>query len=96
MKYNIMKTMSLVLALFAAGGLTARAQDIVYKVTLDIVYTFSSICRPFWRHVAKKFTISGSEIGVCEVGFKGPSKHDAVVSVVSDKSRMGAQVSSSF
>jgi hypothetical protein len=27
MKYNVMKTMSLVLALFAAGGLTARAQD---------------------------------------------------------------------
>src|SRR5262245_30273335 len=62
--------------------LTARRQDIGNTMGLDMGNSFRFISRPFPGHDMEGSVSGWATAAVCEVGFEGPTRHVAVVSVV--------------
>src|SRR5262249_49873717 len=72
--------------------LTARGQDMGNKVGIDMGNTFDFISRPFWGRDVERLYSSGATDAVREVGFEGPTKHVAVVSVFWNQPQMRLQM----
>src|SRR2546426_8444075 len=72
--------------------LTARGQDMGNKVGIDMGNSFHFISRPFEGHVMEGPYSSGATAAVREVGLEGPTKHVAVVSVVSNQPQVRLQM----
>src|SRR5580765_1601878 len=74
----------------------ARGQDMGNKVGIDMGNSFHFISRPFEGHVMEGPYSSGATAAVREVGLEGPTKHVAVVSVVSNQPQVRLQMEASF
>ena len=63
-------------------AITARGTDMGNKMRIDMGNSFHFISRPFEGRDMERPYSGGATAGVCKVGFAGPTKHVAVVSVV--------------
>src|SRR2546428_6078966 len=78
------------------GFPSARGQDMGNKVGIDMGNSFHFISRPFEGHVMEGPYSSGATAAVREVGLEGPTKHVAVVSVVSNQPQVRLQMEASL
>src|SRR5205085_7911303 len=63
-------------------ALTARSIDMGNTMGIDMGYSFQFTSGPFHGHVVERNVVLGASAEVCEVGFEGPAKHVAIVSLV--------------
>jgi len=63
---------------------------------IDMGYSFEFTARPFRGHVVERNVLLGAPAEVCEVGFQGPTKHVAIVSVVRIQSQERLQMEGSI
>jgi len=63
---------------------------------LDMGNSFHFIPRPFEGHVMEDSLLCGATVGVRKVGFEGPTKHVAIVSVVPDQPKEWLQMEAAF
>src|SRR6266487_5330260 len=76
--------------------LTARGQDMGNKVGIDMGNSFQFICGPFRGHVIEGPYSIHPTPAIREVGLEGPTKHGAIVSVVSHQPQMRLQMEASI
>jgi hypothetical protein len=74
----------------------ARGTDMGNRVCIDMGNSFHFICGLLCGHVVQRNVFGNSAAAVCEVGFEGPTKHVAAVSVVWDQSQERLQMEAAF
>src|SRR5207249_12331151 len=76
--------------------LPARGKDMGNEVGIDMGNSFHFIFPPFEGHVMEGPYSSGATAAVREVGLEGPTKHVAIVSVVSNQPQVRLQMEASL